>query len=213
MKKLKLGFPKGSLQDSTVELFKRAGIKIDISSRSYYPISDDDELEIMLMRSQEMPLYVQNGFFDAGLTGYDWICETGATVKEICELNYAKSGFKPGPVRWVLAVPEGSKIKSVDDLEGKRVATELLNYTRKYFAKKKIKVDIEFSWGATEAKAGKFVDAIVELTETGLSLRVNKLRVIDEMFVSTTRFITNAKTLDDNWKREKIENMAMLLKG
>lgn len=213
MKKLKLGFPKGSLQDSTVELFKRAGIKIDISSRSYYPISDDDELEIMLMRSQEMPLYVQNGFFDAGLTGYDWICETSATVKEICELNYAKSGFKPGPVRWVLAVPEGSKIKSVDDLEGKRVATELLNYTRKYFAKKKIKVDIEFSWGATEAKAGKFVDAIVELTETGSSLKANKLRVIDEMFVSTTRFITNSKTLDDNWKREKIENMAMLLKG
>ena len=213
MKKLKLGFPKGSLQDPTVELFKRAGIKIDISSRSYYPISDDDELEIMLMRSQEMPLYVQNSFFDAVLTGYDWICETGAAVKEICELNYAKSGFKPGPVRWVLAVPDGSEIKSVDDLEGKRVATELLNYTRKYFAKKKIKVDIEFSWGATEAKAGKFVDAIVELTETGSSLKANKLRVIDEMFVSTTRFITNSKTLDDNWKREKIENMAMLLKG
>ncbi|MDR2666122.1 MAG: ATP phosphoribosyltransferase [Endomicrobium sp.] len=211
MKKLKLGFPKGSLQDLTVALFKRAGIKIDISSRSYYPVSDDDELEIMLIRSQEMALYVQNGFFDAGLTGYDWICETGAAVKEVCELNYAKSGFRP--VRWVLAVPESSKIKSVDDLEGKRVATELLNYTRKYFAKKKIKVDIEFSWGATEVKAGKFVDAIVELTETGSSLRANKLRVIDEMFVSTTRFITNAKTLDDNWKREKIENMAMLLKG
>ncbi|MDR1784396.1 MAG: ATP phosphoribosyltransferase [Endomicrobium sp.] len=211
MKKLKLGFPKGSLQISTVELFKRAGIKIDISSRSYYPVSDDDELEIMLMRSQEMPMYVQNGFFDAGLTGYDWICESGAKVKEICELNYAKSGFRP--VRWVLAVPEDSKIKSIEDLQGKRVATELLNYTKKYFAKKKIKVDIEFSWGATEAKAGKFVDAIVELTETGSSLRANKLRVIDEMFLSTTRFITNARTLDDKWKREKIENMAILLKG
>jgi len=211
MKKLKLGFPKGSLQISTVELFKRAGIKIDISSRSYYPVSDDDELEIMLMRSQEMPMYVQNGFFDAGLTGYDWICESGAKVKEICELNYAKSGFRP--VRWVLAVPEDSKIKLVEDLQGKRVATELLNYTKKYFAKKKIKVDIEFSWGATEAKAGKFVDAIVELTETGSSLRANKLRVIDEMFLSTTRFITNARTLDDKWKREKIENMAILLKG
>jgi ATP phosphoribosyltransferase len=211
MKKLKLGFPKGSLQDSTVELFRRAGIKIDISSRSYYPVSEDDELEIMLMRSQEMPRYVQNGFFDAGLTGYDWICESGAVVKEVCELNYAKSGFIP--VRWVLAVREDSKIKSVEDLQGGRVATELLNYTKKYFAKKKIKVDVEFSWGATEAKAGKFVDAIVELTETGSSLRANKLRVIDEMFVSTTRFITNAKALSDNWKKEKIENMAMLLKG
>jgi len=211
MKKLKLGFPKGSLQDSTVELFRRAGIKVDISSRSYYPTSDDEELEIMLMRSQEMARYVQSGFFDAGLTGYDWICESGAIVKEICELNYAKSGLRS--VRWVLAVPEDSKIKSIKDLQGKRVATELLNYTKKYFAKRKIKVDVEFSWGATEAKAGKFVDAVVELTETGSSLKANKLRVVEEMFVSTTRFIANTKALKESWKKEKIENMAMLLKG
>jgi ATP phosphoribosyltransferase len=211
MRKLKLGFPKGSLQNSTIELFKRAGIKIAISSRSYYPVSDDDELEIMLMRSQEMAKYVQDGFFDAGLTGYDWICESGAKVKEICELNYAKSGFKP--VRWVLAVPNDSKIKSLEDLQGKRIATELLSYTKRYFAKRKIKADIEFSWGATEAKAGRFVDAIVELTETGSSLKANKLRVVDELLVSTTRFIANIKALEDDWIREKIENMAMLLRG
>ncbi|GHT06797.1 ATP phosphoribosyltransferase [Endomicrobiia bacterium] len=211
MKKLKLGFPKGSLQNATVELFKKAGTKISISSRSYYLISDDDELEIMLVRSQEMAKYVQDGFFDAGLTGFDWICESGAKVEEVCELNYAKSGFRS--VRWVLAVTEDSKIKSIKDLEGKRVATELINYTKKYFAKNKIKADIEFSWGATEAKAGKLVDAIVELTETGSSLRANKLRVIDEMLSSTTRFIANDKALNDNWKKEKIENMAMLLKG
>ncbi|MDR0820799.1 MAG: ATP phosphoribosyltransferase [Endomicrobium sp.] len=211
MKKLKLGFPKGSLQDATVELFKKAGTKISISSRSYYPISDDDELEIMLVRSQEMAKYVQDGFFDAGLTGFDWICESGAKVEEMCELNYAKSGFRS--VRWVLAVTEDSKIKSIKDLEGKRVATELINYTKKYFAKNKIKADIEFSWGATEAKAGNLVDAIVELTETGSSLRANKLRVIEEMFSSTTRFIANNGALNDSWKKEKIENMAMLLKG
>ncbi|MCL2484953.1 MAG: ATP phosphoribosyltransferase [Endomicrobia bacterium] len=211
MKKLRLGFPKGSLQDSTVELFKKAGIKINVSSRSYFPSSDDDELEIMLVRSQEMARYVQEGFFDAGLTGFDWICESGAKVKEVCELNYAKSGFRP--VRWVLCVPEASKIKSVKDLQGKRVATELINYTKKYFAKNKVKADIEFSWGATEAKAGALVDAIVELTETGSSLRANKLRIVDEVLTSTTRFIANDKALNDKWKREKIENMAMLLKG
>ncbi|MCA6085151.1 MAG: ATP phosphoribosyltransferase [Endomicrobium sp.] len=211
MKKLKLGFPKGSLQDSTVELFRKAGTRISVSSRSYYPISDDEELEIMLVRSQEMARYVQDGFFDAGLTGYDWICESGAKVKEICELNYAKSGFRP--VRWVLAVPEDSKIKSIKDLQGKRVATELLNYTKKYFAKNKVKADIEFSWGATEAKAGKLVDAIVELTETGSSLRANKLRVIDEMLSSTTRFIANTVAFEDAWKKEKIESMSLLLRG
>jgi ATP phosphoribosyltransferase len=211
MKKLKLGFPKGSLQDATVELFRKAGTKISVSSRSYYPISDDDELEIMLVRSQEMAKYVRDGVFDAGLAGFDWICESGAKVEEVCELNYAKSGFRS--VRWVLAVPEDSKIKSIKDLEGKRVATELINYTKKYFAKNKIKADVEFSWGATEAKAGKLVDAIVELTETGSSLRANKLRVIAEMFSSTTRFIANDKALNDSWKKEKIENMAMLLKG
>jgi len=211
MKKLKLGFPKGSLQESTAELFKRAGIRVNISSRSYYPVSDDDELEIMLVRSQEMAKYVQDGFFDAGLTGYDWICESGAKVKEVCELNYAKSGFRP--VRWVLCVPEASKIQSIKDLQGKRVATELVNYTKKYFEKNKVKADIEFSWGATEAKAGTLVDAIVELTETGSSLRANNLRIIEELLTSTTRLITNDKAMKDAWKKEKIENLALLLKG
>ncbi|MDR0822339.1 MAG: ATP phosphoribosyltransferase [Endomicrobium sp.] len=211
VKKLRLGFPKGSLQDSTVELFKKAGIKINVSDRSYYPTSNDDELEIMLIRSQEMAKYVQDGFFDAGLTGYDWVCESGASVKEICELKYAKSGFRP--VRWVLAVPETSKTKSIKDLQGKRVATELLNYTKKYFAKNGVKANIEFSWGATEAKAGALVDAIVELTETGSSLRANKLKVIDEILTSTTRFIANPKSLQDKWKKEKIESMSILLKG
>ncbi|WP_413853448.1 ATP phosphoribosyltransferase [Candidatus Ruminimicrobium bovinum] len=211
MKKLKLGFPKGSLQDSTIELFKKAGIKINVSSRSYFPTSNDDELEIMLVRSQEMAKYVQDGVFDAGLTGFDWICESGAKVKEVCELKYAKSGFRP--VRWVLAVPNDSKIKSIKDLQGKRIATELLNYTKKYFAKNKVKANIEFSWGATEAKAGKLVDAIVELTETGSSLRANNLRIVEELLTSTTRLIANAAAWKDAWKREKIENLSILLQG
>lgn len=211
MKKLKLGFPKGSLQESTIELFKKAGIRINASSRSYFPSCDDEEIEIMLVRSQEMAKYVQDGVFDAGLTGHDWICESGAKVKEVCELQYAKSGFRP--VRWVLAVPNDSKIKSIKDLNGKRVATELLNYTKKYFAKNKVKAEIEFSWGATEAKAGKLVDAIVELTETGSSLRANNLRIVEELLVSTTRLIANNNALKDSWKKEKIENLAILLKG
>lgn len=211
MKKLKLGFPKGSLQESTIELFKKAGIRINASSRSYFPSCDDEEIEIMLVRSQEMAKYVQDGVFDSGLTGHDWICESGAKVKEVCELQYAKSGFRP--VRWVLAVPNESKIKSIKDLNGKRVATELLNYTKKYFAKNKVKAQIEFSWGATEAKAGKLVDAIVELTETGSSLRANNLRIVEELLVSTTRLIANNEALKDSWKKEKIENLAILLKG
>jgi ATP phosphoribosyltransferase len=211
VKKLKLGFPKGSLQESTIELFKKAGIKINVSSRSYFPTSNDDELEIMLVRSQEMAKYVQDGVFDAGLTGFDWICESGAKVKEVCELKYAKSGFRP--VRWVLAVPNDSKIKSIKDLQGKRIATELLNYTKKYFAKNKVKANIEFSWGATEAKAGKLVDAIVELTETGSSLRANNLRIVEELLTSTTRLIANAAAWKDSWKREKIENLSILLQG
>ena len=211
MKKLRLGFPKGSLQDSTIELFKKAGIRINVSSRSYFPTSNDEELEIMLVRSQEMAKYVQDGVFDAGLTGFDWICETGAKVKEVCELKYAKSGFRP--VRWVLAVPNDSKVKSIKDLQGKRIATELLNYTKKYFAKNKVKANIEFSWGATEAKAGKLVDAIVELTETGSSLRANNLRIVEEILTSTTRLIANNAAWKDSWKREKIENLAILLEG
>ncbi|MFH1369427.1 MAG: ATP phosphoribosyltransferase [Elusimicrobiota bacterium] len=211
MKKLKLGFPKGSLQESTLELFKKAGIRINPSSRSYFPSCDDEELEIMMVRSQEMAKYVEDGVFDAGLTGFDWICESGAKVKEVCELLYAKSGFRP--VRWVLAVPNGSKLRSIRDLRGKRVATELVNYVKKYFAKKKVKAEIEFSWGATEAKAPALVDAIVELTETGSSLRANNLRIVEEILTSTTRLIANNKAWNDPWKRKKIEGLAILLKG
>ena len=176
MNKLKLGMPKGSLQESTIELFKKAGIRVHASDRSYFPTSDDDELEIMLVRSQEMATYVEDGVFDAGLTGKDWIMESGAQVKEVCELLYAKSGFRP--VRWVLCVPEASPIKSVKDLQGKRIATEVVNIVKKYLADNKVEAKVEFSWGATEAKAGRFVDAIVELTETGSSLRANRLRIV-----------------------------------
>jgi ATP phosphoribosyltransferase len=210
-KKLKLGLPKGSLQESTIEIFKRAGIRVYASDRSYFPTSDDDELDIMLVRSQEMARYVADGVFDAGLTGHDWIMESGVTVHQICELLYAKSGFRP--VRWVLAVPNDSPIKTVKDLEGKRIATELVGFTRTYLENHGVKADVEFSWGATEAKAGFLVDAIVELTETGSSLRANKLRIVDELLTSSTRFISNSESWKDTWKREKMENMAMLLQG
>jgi ATP phosphoribosyltransferase len=210
-KVIKLGLPKGSLQESTIELFRKAGIRIASSDRSYFPYCDDDEIEVMLIRSQEMGKYVQDGLFDAGITGHDWILETNANVKQICELVYGKSGFKP--IRWVLAVPEGSKVRSIKDLRGKTVATELINYVRKYFASKKVKAKIEFSWGATEAKAGILVDAIVELTETGRSLRANQLRIIEDVLSSTTRFIANKQAWNDAWKREKMENIAILLKG
>src|SRR5947209_5168402 len=193
-KKLKLGLPKGSLQESTFEIFKRAGIRVYASDRSYFPVSDDDELDIMLVRSQEMARYVADGVFDAGLTGHDWVMESGAEVQQICELLYAKSGFRP--VRWVLAVPNDSPIKSVQDLQGKRIATELVGFTRAYLEKRGVKAEVEFSWGATEAKAGFLVDAIVELTETGSSLRANKLRIVDELLTSSTRFIANK----DAWK-------------
>ncbi|HMX93993.1 MAG TPA: ATP phosphoribosyltransferase [Elusimicrobiota bacterium] len=211
MNKLKLGMPKGSLQESTIELFKKAGIRVNASERSYFPTSDDDELEIMLVRSQEMATYVEDGVFDAGLTGKDWIMESGAQVKEVCELLYAKSGFRP--VRWVLCVPEDSPIKSVKDLQGKRIATEVVNIVKGYLAKNKVEAKVEFSWGATEAKAGRFVDAIVELTETGSSLRANRLRIVEELLTSSTRLICNEKAWADPWKRQKIENMAMLLQG
>lgn len=211
MQKLKLGFPKGSLQESTLELFKKAGIRIYPTERGYFPNTDDEELDIMMVRAQEMAKYVEDGTFDVGLTGFDWINETNAKVVEICELIYAKSGFRP--VRWVLAVPENSPIKTVKDLEGKRIATEAVNIVKKYLAKHKVKAEVEFSWGATEAKAGFLVDAIVELTETGSSLRANKLRIVDEILSSTTRLITNAKAMKDPWKKQKIENLAILLKG
>ena len=210
-KKLKLGLPKGSLQESTIDIFKRAGIRVHASERSYFPGCDDEELDIMLVRSQEMARYVADGVFDAGLTGYDWVMESGAKVHEVCELLYAKTGFRP--VRWVLAVPNDSPIKSVKDLEGKRIATELVGVVKKYLDKNKVKAEVEFSWGATEAKAGVLVDAIVELTETGSSLRANKLRIVEELLTSSTRFIANENSWKDDWKREKMENLAMLLKG
>lgn len=211
MNKLKLGLPKGSLQESTFELFKKAGIKIFSSERSYFPSCDDDDLEIMLVRSQEMAKYVEDGVFDAGITGYDWICESGAAVKEVCELLYAKSGFMP--VRWVLAVPKDSKIRSVKNLKGKRIATELVNVVKKYLAGKKVKAKVEFSWGATEAKTPALADAIVELTETGSSLRANNLKIIDEILTSTTRLIANRTAVKNQWKKKKIENLSILLKG
>ena len=211
MNRLKLGLPKGSLQESTIELFRKAGIRIRSTERSYFPASDDEELDIMMVRSQEMATYVEEGTFDAGLTGYDWIVETNARVREVCELVYAKSGFRP--VRWVLAVPENSKIRSVKDLRGKKIATEAVNMVKKYLARNKVKAKVEFSWGATEAKAGTLVDAIVELTETGSSLRANHLKIVDEVLSSSTRFIANDAALRDPWKKRKIENIAILLKG
>jgi len=211
MSKLKLGLPKGSLQESTFEIFKKAGIKIYASERSYFPSCDDEELEVMLVRSQEMARYVEDGVFDCGITGYDWICESGADVKEICELLYAKSGFRP--VKWVLAVPKDSKISSARNLQGKRIATELVNVVKKYLAKKNVKADVEFSWGATEAKAPVLVDAIVELTETGSSLRANNLKIVEEILQSTTRLIANKNSLKNPWKKRKIENLSILLKG
>jgi ATP phosphoribosyltransferase len=211
MKKLKIGLPKGSLQENTFELFKKAGFKIYTELRQYKPYCDDEELDITLVRAQEIPKYVEEGVFDCGISGYDWILETNAKVKEICELVYSKSGFRP--VRWVVAVPESSEITSITQLKNKRIATELVNYVKKYFKKKKIPVKVEFSWGATEVKVPDLADAIVELTETGSSLRANKLKIIEEILVSTPRFIANHNSLKDEWKKEKIENIVLLLKG
>lgn len=211
MKRLKIGLPKGSLQEATINLFQKAGITIYVDKRSYRPSSDDTELDIMLVRSQEMARYVEDGVFDCGLTGYDWIKECGADIYQVSELVYAKQGFRP--VKWVLAVPAGSKIKSVKDLKNKRVATELVSVVKSYLKKKNVNAEVEFSWGATEAKAGLLVDAIVELTETGASLEANNLRIIDEILSSTTRFIANKKSMKDSWKKKKIENIAILLQG
>jgi ATP phosphoribosyltransferase len=210
-KKLRLGLPKGSLQESTLKLFKKAGYHITVYSRSYYPSIDDPEIEAMLIRAQEMARYVENGILDCGLTGYDWIVEQNANVKEVAELNYAKEGLRP--VKWVVAVPANSDIKRIEDLQGKRIATELVNFTKRYLKSKGIKATVDFSWGATEVKPPHLADAIVELTETGTSLRANNLRVIDTVLVSTTRFIANRKAWKDPWKRQKIENIVMLLKG
>ena len=209
--KIKLGLPKGSLQDSTLELFRKAGYDFSVSERSYFPSIDDPELEAMLIRAQEMARYVQDGVFDAGLTGYDWVIENGAEVVEVADLVYAKRSMRP--VRWVLAVPENSAFRGPKDLQGKRVATEVVNIARRYFASHGVQAEIEFSWGATEAKVPELADAIIEVTETGSSLRANKLRIVDTVLESTTRLIANKKSWADPVKREKIENIAMMLKG
>lgn len=209
--KLKLGLPKGSLQESTFKLFAKAGYRIQVGSRSYYPTIDDPDIECIMVRAQEMARYVNNGIFDVGITGKDWILEQNADVVEVAELRYAKGGLNP--VRWVVAVPEDSPIKSIKDLRGKRIATELVGYTKRYLKSKGIDAEVEFSWGATEVKPPRLADAIVELTETGSSLRANKLRIVEVMLESTTRIIANKKAWKDPWKKKKIENMALLLQG
>ncbi|MBF0506955.1 MAG: ATP phosphoribosyltransferase [Nitrospirae bacterium] len=208
---LKLGLPKGSLQESTLKLFRKAGYHISVSSRSYYPVFDDLEVSSMLIRAQEMARYVADGHLDCGLTGRDWVLEQNADVVEVAELLYAKEGFRP--VRWVIAVPVDSKIKTIKDLDGKRVATELVGYTKRYLKSKGIRAEVDFSWGATEVKPPQLADAIVELTETGTSLRANNLRIVETMIESTTRFIANKRAWQEKWKRRKMENIALLLQG
>jgi ATP phosphoribosyltransferase len=208
---LQLGIPKGSLQKSTIDIFAKAGYKISVSSRSYYPVIDDDEIECMLIRAQEMARYVEEGILDAGLTGQDWIRETEASVEEVEELVYGKVG--KNTLKWVLAVPENSPIKSVKDLEGKRVATEVIGLTNRYLEKHGVKATVEFSWGATEVKPPRLADAIVEITETGSSLRANHLRVIDIVCTSNTWLIANKDAWKDDFKRQKIEKLALLLKS
>ena len=209
---LKLGIPKGSLQERTFAMFKKAGFNISLSdSRSYFPQIDDPEMECILIRAQEIARYVQDGVLDCGLTGKDWVMENKADVVEVADLVYAKKGL--GKVKWVLAVSNNSNIKSVKDLEGKRIATEAVNLTKEYLKKNNVKAEVEFSWGATEVKVPELVDAIVEITETGSSLRANNLRIIDTLLESTTKFVANKNSIKDAWKRKKIEEIAMLLKG
>lgn len=209
--KLRLALPKGSIQETTFSLFKQAGFNFSVPPRSYLVNCDDPEIEARLIRPQEMARYTELGHFDAGLCGLDWIEETGAKVEQVASLVYAKALMRP--VRWVLAVPEGSPIKSVRGLRGKRIATEVVNITKKYLRKNKVKADVEFSWGATEVKAPEFVDAIVEVTETGNSLRANHLRIIDTVMESTTILIANKSAWEDEWKREKIETIKLLLEA
>ncbi|MBI4310126.1 MAG: ATP phosphoribosyltransferase [Candidatus Omnitrophica bacterium] len=212
MKKLKLGLPKGSLQDATVGVFAKAGFKVAVSSRSYFPQIDDADIEPVLLRAQEMSRYVEDETLDCGITGNDWILENSSDVVRLSELLYSKQ--TTNKVRWVLAVPEASAIKSVKGLQGKKIATEVVNVARQYLAKHKVKADVEFSWGATEAKvATGLVDAIVELTETGSSLRANKLRIVDTLCESTTQFIANRAAAKDPWKKKKMAQIIMLLQG
>ena len=209
--KLKVGVPKGSLQDATVALFKRAGLNVYISSRSYFAGTDDPEIECMLIRAQEMARYVEHGALDCGLTGKDWVLENGLEVVTATELNYAKQSM--GKVRWVLAVPEDSPFQKDEDLEGKIIATELVNVTRNYFAARNVRVKVEFSWGATEVKPPTLADAIVEITETGSSLRANRLRIIDTVMESATQLIANKNVWADEQKRQKIDNLSLMLCG
>ena len=208
---LKLGIPKGSLQESTIKIFKEAGYDIKVRERNYYPTVDDPELECMLIRAQEMARYVEGGQLDCGLTGLDWIKENRSDVIEVSELTYAKQSFKP--IKWVLAVKEDSPYKSVKDLEGKTIATEVVNLTTDYLASHGVKANVEFSWGTTEVKVPDLADAIVEITETGSSLRANNLKIIDTVLVTTTRFIANKKAYEDPEKRVKIDRIIMMLKS
>ena len=208
---LSIGLPKGSLQDSTLKLFRKAGFTISVGPRSYIPSIDDEELSGLLIRAQEMARYVQDGILDLGLTGRDWVLEQNAKVKEVCPLLYAKGGLRP--VRWVVAVPNESSIRRIEDLKGKRIATELVQYTRRFLRERGIEANVEFSWGATEVKAPRLADAIVELTETGSTLVANNLRIVDTILESTTVLIANRDAWKDPWKRKKIENVALLLTG
>jgi len=209
--RLKLGLPKGSLQEASVQLFRRAGFEITVNPRSYFPHIDDAEIECMLIRAQEMARYVEDGILDAGLTGKDWILENQAAVVEVADLVYAKQTM--GKVRWVLAVPEKAPFQSIKDLEGKTIATELVKVTERYLTQNGVKAKVEFSWGATEVKPPVLADAIVEVTETGSSLRANGLRVIGTVLESNTKFIVNHVAWEDEWKRNKIETVIMLLQG
>jgi ATP phosphoribosyltransferase len=209
--KLRLGIPKGSLQEATIALFLRAGLNVHTSSRSYTATTDDPEVECMLIRAQEMARYVAKGVLDAGITGMDWVVESGLDVQAIASLNYSKQSR--GNVRWVLAVPEESPYKRAEDLAGKVIATELVNVTTRYFAERNVAVKIEFSWGATEIKPPTLADAIVEVTETGSSLRANRLRIIDDVMASGTQLIANHQAMQDSFKRTKIEHLALMLEG
>jgi ATP phosphoribosyltransferase len=208
---LKLGIPAGSLQEATATLFARAGYKITYASRSYYPSIDDPEIHCTLIRAQEMPRYVQDGSLDCGLTGYDWVLENDAKVVELAELVFSKVSRRP--VRWVLAVPNDSPVHSVKDLQGKRIATEVVNLTRRWLAEHGVTAQVEFSWGATEVKPPRLADAIVEVTETGSSLRANNLRIVCDLLQSTTRFIANEKAAADSWKRQKMDDLILMLQG
>src|SRR3984885_7235849 len=209
--KLKLGIPKGSLENATIDLFRRAGFNITTSSRSYFPAIDDPEIECMMIRAQEMARYVEDGVLDAGLTGRDWIEESEANIHAVADLIYAKQSF--GKVRWVLAVPETSPFQSVQDLEGKIIATELVATTRRYLARNGVTAKVEFSWGATEVKPPVLADAIVEVTETGSSLRANKLRIVETILESNTQLIANKTSWAEDWKRQKLEDLKLLLDG